>query len=219
MIIVAGSRCLLLLTVFIWTLFGFGIHGARAEPDYWPTKGWRVSTLEEQGIDPGKIIQMLQRIEEESQNIGGILIVRNGYLVMDIFYSPYHKNRMYNIYSCTKSITSSLIGIALDRGFLNSIDQPVLDFFPLRTIANVDARKQSSTLKHLLTMTSGLSTRDSYSYRYEGLISMRGSDDWVQYVLELPITAKPGTKFEYSNNVSFLMAALLQKAINCLVNP
>ncbi len=211
MIIIVGSRRLLLLMVFIWTLFGFGIHSTLAEPDYWPTRGWRISTPEEQGMNSGKIVQMLQMVEEEYPNIGGIAIIRNSYLVTDIFYAPFHERRTYNIYSCTKSITSSLIGIALDKGHFKSIDQPLLDFFPERNIANLDPRKQSMTIKHLLTMTSGLDTKDSYSYRYKDLINMRGSDDWVQYVLDLPIAAKPGTKFEYSNNVSFLLAALLQK--------
>ena len=65
------------------------------------------------------------------------------------------------IHSNTKSITSALVGIALDKGYIKSVNQPVIEFFPEKTIANLDAQKRSITLEHLLTMASGLATKDS----------------------------------------------------------
>ena len=85
------------------------------------------------------------------------------------------------------------------------MNQSVLNLFPERTAANLDANKKAMTLEHLLTMSSGLECRDSYLYRWRGLNEMRKSDDWVQFMLDLPMAKPPGTRFEYCNGGSFLL--------------
>jgi CubicO group peptidase (beta-lactamase class C family) len=67
------------------------------------------------------------------------------------------------------------------------------------------------SLEHLLTMTSGLECRDSYLYRWDGLHQMRQNDDWVQYVLDLPMAEPPGSRFEYCNGASFLPSTIVQE--------
>ena len=74
----------------------------------------------------------------------------------------------------------------------------------------MDDRKKSITVKHLLMMAPGLKCRDSYLYRWKGLKQMRYSYDWAQYVLDLPMEASPGEKFEYSNGVSYLLSVIIQ---------
>ena len=106
---------------------------------------------------------------------------------------------------------SALIGIAIDKGYIAGVRTPVLDFFPERAIANIDARKRALTLEHLLTMTTGLKCRDSYLYGWDGYMKMRQSKDWTQFVLDLPMEAVPGEKFEYCNGASFLLSAILAK--------
>jgi CubicO group peptidase (beta-lactamase class C family) len=101
-----------------------------------------------------------------------------------------------------------LIGIAIDEGYIESVDQPVLDFFPERTGANLDANKKAMTLEHLLTMTSGLECQDSYLYRWSGLTQMMESDDWVQFMIDIPMAEESGTRFEYCNGASFLLSAM-----------
>ena len=68
------------------------------------------------------------------------------------------------------------------------------------------------TLEHLLTMTSGFDCKDSYLHRWVGLFEMRGSPDWAQYVLDLPMAQEPGQSFYYCSGVSFLLSAILQEA-------
>lgn len=103
------------------------------------------------------------------------------------------------------------MGIAISEGYIDSVDQPVIDFFPERTAANLDANKKAMTLEHLLTMTSGLECQDSYMYLWSGLNQMMESDDWIQFMIDIPMVEEPGTRFEYCNGASFLLSAIIQQ--------
>ena len=183
------------------------------EPEaYWPTDGWRASTPEEQGMDSERLADMLAMIAEAEFGIDSVLVIRNGYLVTDAFVHPFAPGTKHVIHSCTKSVVSALIGIAIDKGDLAGTDQLITDILPGRVIANSDTRKEAMTLEHVLTMSTGLECRDSYLYRWRGMREMEGSDDWVQYVLDLPMVEPPGTQFEYCNGASFLLSAIVQEA-------
>ena len=181
------------------------------QPDYWPTDGWRTATPESQGMDSALLLNMMQVIWQRDLAINSVLIVRNGYIVLDAYSYPNHSDKARNIYSCSKSVTSALIGIAIDKGYITNINQPVLDFFPQLVPENLDADKKAMTLKHLLTMSSGLLCQDNYRHKWVGLNRMKASKNWVQYVLDLPMAEPPGTRFDYCNGVTFLLSAILQE--------
>ncbi|NIM16622.1 MAG: serine hydrolase [Candidatus Aminicenantes bacterium] len=183
-------------------------------PDYWPTSGWRATYPEKQGMDSAYLADLLETIQTQNYPIRCLLVIRNGYLVVEAYFHPFQEGFWHVIHSCTKSITSSLIGIAIHQGYIAGEDRRVLDFFPEYSVENLDDRKESLTLRHLLMMASGLNTRDTAYYNWEGLTEMMASSDWAKYVLDLPMVAPPGTRFEYSNGVSYLLAAILQKATN-----
>jgi CubicO group peptidase (beta-lactamase class C family) len=178
---------------------------------YWPTEGWRTSTPEEQGLDSELLADMLDTIRERNYNIDSVSVIRNGYMVADAYVHPFSSDSKHIIHSCTKSIISSLIGIAIEEGYIESVEKPVLDFFPERTVAHLDANKEAMTLEHVLTMSTGLECRDSYLYRWRGLRQMRQSQDWIQLLLGLPMAEEPGTRFEYCNGASFLLSAIIQE--------
>jgi CubicO group peptidase (beta-lactamase class C family) len=196
------------LTFVIWCNFG---SAAGDKPDYWPTKVWRTASPESQGVDSKLLENMLDMIWKKDLNIDSVLVVRNGYIVLDAYSYLLDSDRKHNIYSCTKSVSSALIGIAIDKGYIKGVNQSVLDFFPKRVAENLDANKKAMTLEHLLTMTTGLECRDSYLYHWNGIWQMRSSEDWVQFVIDLPMAEAPGTRFEYCNGASFLLSAILQK--------
>ena len=203
-----------LLSCLCIVLASCSIHitDAYSHPDYWPTKGWRTSTPEEQGIDSKPLIEMLERIIAEGVDVDSISIIRNGYLVADVFMFPADKEKTHPVYSCAKSLTSTLIGIAVDKGYIESTQDHMVDFFPQRSVKNMDDRKKAITLHDLLTMRSGLKTEDNINHGRKGLNEMRTtSGDWTQYVLDRPMEEMPGTRFEYSNLVSFLLTSILQK--------
>jgi CubicO group peptidase (beta-lactamase class C family) len=177
-----------------------------------PAHGWPTSTPEEQGIDSELLADMLAAMQEHDYHIDGLLVVRHGHLVLAAYRYPYREDSLHVVHSCTKSVVSALVGIAIDQGHIEGVDQRVLDLLPGRTVANLDEKKSQMTLEDLLTMTTGLECRDSYLYRWSGLNEMRRSVDWVQFMLDLPMAEEPGTHFEYCNGASFLLSAILQEA-------
>lgn len=175
-------------------------------PGDWPT-----STPEEQGMDSALLTEMLETIKQQNYKIDAVIVIRNGVKVLDANFPPFTAGERHVIYSCTKSVVSALIGIAIEQGYIKGVDQPVLEIFPDHIFTNRDAEINSLTIENLLTMSTGLDCQDSYLYRWKGLNEMWESDDWIQYVLDLPMIAPPGEKFEYCNGASFLLAAILQE--------
>ncbi len=110
---------------------------------YWPTSGWRSSTPEGQGMDSSLLAVMLRMIKEQKYAIDSVTVVRNGYIVMDARIHPFNATSKHNIFSCTKSVVSALIGIAIDQGYIEGLQQPVLSFFqkgPLLTAMQIRMR-------------------------------------------------------------------------------
>ncbi|HTP09083.1 MAG TPA: serine hydrolase [Anaerolineae bacterium] len=174
----------------------------------WPTNGWPTSTPEEQGIDGTKLAQLLDKIKEEHLNLNSLLIIRHGYLVSENYFGDYQADTRHELYSVTKSFVGTLIGIALDQGKIQGVDQHVVDFFPGRTFANLDARKQSMTLEDLLTMQSGLDWQEGDPT----YIAIYRSPDWAQYVLDEPMAEAPGSVFNYCSGCSHVLSVILQQA-------
>ncbi|HEY5672029.1 MAG TPA: serine hydrolase [Anaerolineales bacterium] len=162
-------------------------------------------------MDSELLAEMMVAILERGYEIDSVSIIRNGYLVADVSVYPFRPNTKHVIHSCTKSIVSILIGIAIEQGYIEGVQQPILSFFPGKTVANLDARKEAMTLEHVLSMATGLNCRDSYLYRWQGLNQMRESDDWVQFMLDLPMVDDPGTRFEYCNGASYLLSAIIKE--------
>ncbi|HMD88893.1 MAG TPA: serine hydrolase [Anaerolineaceae bacterium] len=167
-----------------------------------PASPWPTSTPESQGMDSGQLLNMINSIETQALNIHSILILRHGHVVLELYYPPFGPLDKHMLFSVTKSVTSALIGIAIQEGKIKSIDQKVLDFFPDRQIANMDDLKKAITLRDLLNMTSGFTAADQ---------DMWASANWVQFTLDSPMDATPGTSFDYNSGNTMLLSAILQK--------
>ncbi|MFQ5931808.1 MAG: serine hydrolase domain-containing protein [Nitrospiraceae bacterium] len=174
---------------------------------YWPTEDWRSSTPEEQGVDSERLAAMFEEIQNRRLNLCSVLIIRNGYMVVEAYFGNCRKTKLIRISSVTKSITSALVGIALDKGYIDGVHQGILDFFPEKTVSNPDLRKQAMTLEHLLTMTTGLNWPEFPN----GVAQLKASQDWVQFVLDRPMTDEPGTKWNYNTGASHLLSAIIQR--------
>ena len=200
------------LLIITWSVLCALSTSGSAANTVWPGETWPHTQPESQGMSSSELADMLERIRDENPGIRSVTVVRYGTVVLDARIAPYRVGDRHDIHSCTKSVLSALAGIALERGDLPSLDAPVLSFFPDYDVAETDDHKRAMTFRHLLTMTAGLKTEDSYLYDWAGLSKMRASRNWAQYVLDLPIQYEPGTRFEYSNCVSELIAIILQKA-------
>ncbi len=180
------------------------------EADYWPTMGWRTSTPEAQGYNSEKLAQALQGIQKKWVNIDSLLIVHNGYVALDAHFAPYDGTFPHNLASVTKSVMTTLIAIASDQGKLD-LDQPMVSFFPDRTIANLDERKARITVRHLVSMRNGMES-GCYDGDDPTIEAMRAHPDWVQAALDRPMVSEPGTKFCYDSPGMHILSAVLQEA-------
>ena len=182
-----------------------------APSTYWPTAGWKTSLPEQQGMDSEQLAKMFDEIKQKNANIHSILIVRHGYIVAEAYFHPFQAEIPHEMFSVTKSVISALVGIAIQEGFIDGADHRVVDFFSDRTIANNDARKQRMTLEHLLTMTSGLDWHEDPPSDQPSFPQMARQEDWIQFVLDRPMAAEPGTTFNYNSAGPHVLSAILQK--------
>lgn len=97
------------------------------------------------------LIEMLESSITGGVDIASISIIRNGYLVADIYMFPANTTQEHALYSCTKNFTSTLIGMAIDKGYITSVEQHMVDYFPERSIRNMGELKRAITLENMLT--------------------------------------------------------------------
>jgi len=209
--IILGSIASLvaLLTMAAFTLHLFSRAPAQLpSPDYWSTGGWQTSTPEEQGLDSEKLAEGLLEIQQRNIPIHSLMIVRNGYVVLDASYYPYDGQSPHNLGSVTKSVLTTIVGIAVQQGKF-SLDDTLVSFFPENAIDNRDARKDRITVRDLLSMSSGL---DCTGLPSEATVQeMEASPDWVQFMLDRPMVDEPGSTFVYCGGDMHLLSAILQK--------
>jgi CubicO group peptidase (beta-lactamase class C family) len=174
----------------------------------WPTKDWTSSTPSAQGMEAVKLNAALAAAQVQSLELHSLLVVRHGFLLMEKYFSTFNRTTSTELYSCTKSFISALTGIAIDKGFIADVSQPVLGFFPGAKFDRMDSRKKSMKIDDLLTMTSGLGwVEGDATYRQ----MYTSSRDWAKFVLDIPMAYQPGQRFNYSSGDSHLLAAILQK--------
>jgi CubicO group peptidase (beta-lactamase class C family) len=179
-------------------------------PDYWPTEGWQESTPEEQGMDSGKLADALLAMREQKVNIHSLLIVRNWRVIVDAYFHPYDGTSVHNLRSDTKSVTTALIGIAIDQGKL-SLDDRMISFFPDIPISHPDPKLETVTIKDLVMMANGLESLGME--QDEGTLQqMEYSEDYLQFAIDRNVVAKPGTQFVYDSPGMHILSGILQQA-------
>lgn len=118
-------------------------------------------------------------IREAYSNIAGVVVKKNNEIIFENYYNGHNHNDTIHVASVTKSIISALIGIAIDKGFIKSIEQNILDFFQGYKIKRGEKAIQKITIKDLLTMTA------PYKFKYEPYTKVYSSDDWTKTTLDL----------------------------------
>ncbi len=201
---------------------------------------WEASDAKSAGIDPKVIDSIHQEITEGVYGlIDHFLLIRNGKVVVDYNYQqdyqsimqqydttnhqynydhtawhPYYQNTdLHTLQSVTKSITSILMGIAVDEGLIGSVDSSMLSYLQAYQVDTTDDRKQSIRIHDLLTMRSGIEwDEENYDEANNSCILMEASHDWVQFILDHPMDTIPGTRFEYNSGASVLLGKIVREA-------
>lgn len=163
---------------------------------------------EQQGMSSLVLDSMLLFIKNTNQNIHQLTIIRDNKTVLDADIYPYSANYVHDLASVTKSFTSLLIGIAIDKGFIKNENEPVLDFFPEINPANqlLDSLK----IIDLVTMRSGFDCGAEDGEK--ALSNMRKTNDWVKFIFDLPMVSKPGEKFSYCSCNFYLLGEIIYRA-------
>jgi len=190
--------------------------------------GWATVSLADAGLDEARLTLMMELLRQNPGHlVHGIVIAVDGALAFEEYFPgrdhptfgevpvQFTRDRMHCLSSVTKSVTATLLGIAIDRGFISSVDARVFDFFP--EYADLDVGRRSGiTLRHLVTMSAGLQWDESIYpigdsrsdltrwFSFEG--------DPLRFVLDRPMVADPGTAFNYNGGLTNVLGEVIRRA-------
>ena len=145
---------------------------------------------------------------EDMSFIKSLIVIQNGNLVFERYMNGGHADLQNDIKSASKSILSALLGIAIRDGYVESIDQKVIRFFPEYDLGDLDPRLFDLTIRHLIMMRSGFAIRET-GQAYEDL---NNSSDWIKHILNLRFASNPGEKFNYLSFNTHILSAIITKA-------
>jgi len=188
--------------------------------------GWTTADLHSEKFDVVLIDKLIESIRNNTyKNIHSLLLIKNGKLILEEYFPGqeedgktrnYQRGTLHGIHSATKSVNSLLIGIAIDNKMIAGVDEKLSTFFPeYKTVFESEgSAKAAINLKHLLSMTAGLSWDESslsYTDPRNDSVAMNHSEDPIRYVLERPLVAAPGKTFNYSSGISIVLGEIIHK--------
>jgi CubicO group peptidase (beta-lactamase class C family) len=216
----AGLAPLTALAVYADPPDGCGIPVVRDD-------GWPVASVnDDKLVDRDALCRMADRLVASSANVHAVLVARGGKLVFERYFKgsdeingrrvesvAFDADTLHNIKSATKSVASLALGIAIDRGLIRSLNEPIFSFFPeLSDLRSPE--KDRIQLVHALTMTMGLKWVEAIPSNEDDNdeVRMHMASDPCRYVLGLPATAPPGQEYFYNTGALTLVSAIVRKA-------
>jgi CubicO group peptidase (beta-lactamase class C family) len=172
--------------------------------------GWHVSTPAAEHMDQGALLASLDHLlVHGSGGIDAVVVVRNDRLVAEAYYNGYDRDTLHDVRSVTKSITSALTGIAIDRGIVgldDTIAQHIPDF---ESYPGIDARKRAIRIHDLVNMRTGMSCDDMNVDSPGNERYMYGKADWVRFALGIPMSHEPGVTMSYCSAGVMLLGHII----------
>ena len=198
-----------------------------------PDNDWRIGSLNEAGLDSLKVSEMEARILDNTyRNIHSVLIVKDQKLVYEKYFRGYKydfmaeglrgeliqfdKETTHNTASATKSVTSLLVGLAIDKGFIEDSNSKIFSYFPAYSMLN-DSAKERITVANLLTMRSGLKWNEQdvfYSEVENDIIQLFITSDPIEFILSKPTIHEPGTNWYYNGGGTNLLGEIFINHLN-----
>ncbi len=180
--------------------------------------GWPTAMPSELGLDVGVIREMVRAVvEEEMALTHSVLVARHGTLVVEEYFYGFDRDTWHDMRSASKTVTSTLIGLAVQEGSLEGSGATALQYFPkYRRYANWDERKAEITVRDLLTMSSGLDANDSdpNSVAAEGAYqSQMRQPDWIKLALDAPMIAEPGSQPLYGGANPLILGGIIAEVV------
>jgi len=177
-----------------------------------PKSGWQIS---KESFNQNKIRELNQKIAEKSfKDITSIVVIKNGKLLIEEYFNGASRDALHNTRSVGKTFASALTGIAIKDGYLKSIDQSLGEFYNLKNYENYDQKKDSVTIRGLLTMSSGFEGFDFDESSIGNEENMYPQADWIKWTLNLPMAdRKVGEEWAYFTAGVVLLGDILNKTV------
>ena len=186
------------------TLFAFGLLDAPCVSAADRAQALPRSAPEKQGVSSPALLGFIDEAEAKINALHSVMIVRRGHVIAEGWWAPYAAEEPHQMFSLSKSFTSTAVGLAVAEGKL-SVDDPVLKFFPEEAPAKPSTNLKAMRLRDLLTMAAGHHAEDLQGF------SLTTDESVVKRFLALPVAHKPGTFFAYSTVATYLQSAMVQK--------
>lgn len=165
------------------------------------------SSPEDQGVSSAGIVNFLQVADRRRFKLHSLMVVRNGHVVAEGWWNPYRADLKHSLYSLSKSVTATAVGLAVTENLLK-IDDQVVGFFPEDLPEDPDQWLASMQVKHLLTMATGHTLTDAEIFPK---LMSSPNDNWIRTFFSLPITHEPGTRFQYNTMATYMLGRIVQK--------
>lgn len=177
-----------------------------------PNSGWKVS---KEKINQEKIRALNQKIAENRfRDITGIVVIKNEKLLLEEYFNGYKRDSLNDTRSVGKSFSSALMGIAIKDGYVKNENQSLGNFYDLKQFGNYSSKKDSVTIKSLLTMSSGFDGNDQDEESPGNEENMYPTDNWIKFVLNLPMSEnKIGKTWNYFTAGVVLTGDILDKSV------
>lgn len=169
-----------------------------------PGSAFPQASPESQGISSEGILRFIEAVESTVHEFHSFMLLRHGFVVAEGWWSPYRKEFIHDMFSLSKSFTSTAIGLAVGEGLL-SVDDFVISFFPDELPDEPSDNLKAMRVKHLLSMSSGHDA-DTMQFMFG-----RPDNNWVKGFLATPVTHEPGSHFVYNTGATYTLAALLHR--------
>ena len=161
---------------------------------------WNIVSPEDLGIEPTSVQELIDYIKEPSLNTQAAILIKGNNIIAEYYAEGYNKDDLVTSWSVAKSFSSTLIGIAIDEGYINSVDESIALYLPEWKTKP----QENISLKYLLGMRSGMDDHPGLGVYFQG--------DMVSYSLDREISREPGITFSYSNEDSMLFSRIIENA-------
>ena len=192
--------------------------------------GWQTTSLSSVGMNEQSIVNLAQRIQSGTyREVHSVVIIKDGRLVFEEYWTGhdfgltganYHgtlisfdRNTRHNTHSATKSVTSAVVGLALDQGYIQSVNDTIFRYLPHHQDLRKEGR-ENITIQHLLTMASGLqwNEQDVAVSSVQDVMLFNQSANPIRFLLSKPLVSTPGTRFYYNGGTVDLLGVIVANA-------
>jgi len=182
---------------------------------YWPTGEWRECKPEAVDMNSAKLLKAIAYAATPTFNTDGLAVIRKGHIVAEAYLGNFRIDSRHVSHSMAKSFTSTLVGIAIDKGQIEGVDEKICKFYDQWDCDDADDLRSRITLRHAMTLTTGLEWKEDWSKwdpKTNDALKMGASGHFVEYMAQKSGLYEPGQQFVYSTGDPMLLSKVIQEA-------